>query len=319
MAVIVGIDEAGLGPILGPLVISSTAFRLPDQYLKKDLWQVLKKSTANKRKHLAGRLLIADSKKAYTKSLGLKHLDRTTLAALSCLDIKPQNLSEFLTRISDGSVKRLSRYKWYAEIKDSRLNPSSKDIQLASAVFAKDLEKNNMSLASVNSSCIDVACYNELIDKIQNKSSAVFGITCRHIKQAFDKFGRENLQILIDRQGGRTRYAKHLLKMFPKADLKVLKETQSLSSYRITQEDKKMKLHFMIKADDRHLPVALSSMISKYIRELMMAELNSYFLSFNNNIEPTAGYWKDGKRFLADIEEHLPEMKYEKNFLIRSR
>ena len=64
MAILVGIDEAGFGPILGPLVVSSSTFSLPRQLLASDLWQVLRRSVGNRRKRLAGRLLIADSKKA---------------------------------------------------------------------------------------------------------------------------------------------------------------------------------------------------------------------------------------------------------------
>ncbi|MFQ6036606.1 MAG: hypothetical protein ACE5NM_12280, partial [Sedimentisphaerales bacterium] len=60
MAVLVGIDEAGFGPILGPMVVSSSTLSLPRNLLTANLWQVLKKSVADKRKRLAGRLLIAD-------------------------------------------------------------------------------------------------------------------------------------------------------------------------------------------------------------------------------------------------------------------
>ncbi|UCF14282.1 MAG: hypothetical protein JSW59_12780, partial [Phycisphaerales bacterium] len=89
MAILVGIDEAGFGPILGPLVVSSSALSLPHDLLKADLWQVLRKSLSKTRKRLAGRLLVADSKKAYSKSIGIKHLERTVLAALRCLGREP--------------------------------------------------------------------------------------------------------------------------------------------------------------------------------------------------------------------------------------
>ena len=48
MVVLVGIDEAGFGPILGPLVISSSTFSLPNHLLMSDLWQVLEKSVGDR-------------------------------------------------------------------------------------------------------------------------------------------------------------------------------------------------------------------------------------------------------------------------------
>ena len=85
MAVLAGIDEAGYGPLLGPLVVSASAFSIPDSLLKADLWQLLKKSIANQRRHLAGRLLITDSKKAYSRKSGIGHIQKTTLAMLRIL------------------------------------------------------------------------------------------------------------------------------------------------------------------------------------------------------------------------------------------
>ena len=37
----------------------------------------------------------------------------------------------------------------------------------------------------------------------------------------------------------------------------------------------------------------------------------------NPAIEPTAGYWEDGQRFVADLKTHLPNMKYDKYQMIR--
>jgi ribonuclease HII len=50
MAVLVGIDEAGFGPILGPLVVSSSTFSLPRRLIKADLWQILRVANSPKKR-----------------------------------------------------------------------------------------------------------------------------------------------------------------------------------------------------------------------------------------------------------------------------
>ncbi|MEN6336244.1 MAG: hypothetical protein ABFE01_18475, partial [Phycisphaerales bacterium] len=97
MAILAGIDEAGFGPLLGPLVVSSTAFSVQPALLEADLWEVLGKSVGKCRKHLQGRLLIADSKKAFNRDEGLGHLERTSLIALDCLGKRPAQLTELLS------------------------------------------------------------------------------------------------------------------------------------------------------------------------------------------------------------------------------
>ncbi len=108
MAVLVGIDEAGYGPILGPLVVSSVGYYVPDELLKADLWKVLERAVAKQKRHLAGRLLITDSKKAYSKSKGLGSLRRAVLAHC-CAWIKNLRESEiclkfFARNVSTGSA-----------------------------------------------------------------------------------------------------------------------------------------------------------------------------------------------------------------------
>ncbi len=75
----------------------------------------------------------------------------------------------------------------------------------------------------------------------------------------------------------------------------------------------------VVGADDEFLPVSLASMACKYLREVLVENINNYFLSFNPSIKPTAGYWKDGLRFIKDIETHIPNIKYDINQLIRCR
>jgi hypothetical protein len=319
MAVLVGIDEAGFGPIMGPLVVSSSAFSLGRELLKSDLWQVLRKSVGNRRRGLAGRLLIADSKKAYNKSAGIRGLERTVLACLRCIGAKPATLGELLGLLCPICFERLGDYPWYKGAESYRLSADAADGMIASSVLRDDLSANGMELLELKSYCFDVAHYNKMVSSVKNKASVLFTATAGLIDLAFGSFAGDDLQVMVDRQGGRVRYREILHKMFGDLELTILGESPSLSSYELTGRGKRMRVHFAVGADDRFLPVSLASMVSKYVRELLMGRINNYFTGFDANLRPTAGYWKDGQRFIKELKTNLPHVRINDNQLIRSR
>jgi ribonuclease HII len=319
MPILVGIDEAGFGPILGPLVISSCTFSLAHNLISTDLWHVLRKSVSRRRKALAGRLLITDSKKAYSKAIGIKHLQRTTLASLKCLGTKPEKLSELFAALTPETLDRLESYPWYKNAAQSDISINKDDVEIASNVFADDMKENGIKLLELKSCCLDVEHYNRLVNNVKNKASVLFTATSQLIMSAWKNFAEHELQIVIDRQGGRVHYRKNLQRMFPGTELTILKETPENSSYELRKGKKKMKLHFVVKADNKFLPVSLASMVSKYLRELLIARINHYFAIHCSELKPTAGYWKDGSRFINDLQTNFPHVKYDSNQLIRSR
>jgi ribonuclease HII len=319
MVVLVGIDEAGFGPILGPLVVSSSALALPQHLLTSDLWQVLQKSLSDRRKRLAGRLLVTDSKKAYSRSLGIKHLERTVLTALKCLGREPATLGELLEVLSPRFLERLADYPWYQGARTRALSAAIADKDIAATVLADDLASNGMELLELKSFCLDVAYYNRMVAAVKNKADVLFTATSSLIKNALDSFEGDNLQIMVDRQGGRVHYRKNLQRMFADMELRILSESPATSSYELQGDGKHMRVHFVVGADKRFLPVSLASMVSKYLRELLIGSINHYFTAFDAGLRPTAGYWKDGLRFIEEIKVNLPHVKYDSNQLIRSR
>ncbi len=319
MAVLVGIDEAGFGPLLGPLVVSSSSFSLPSQLLNNDFWQILEKSVGKTRKHLAGRLLIADSKKAYNKSIGIKSLERTVLAVLKCLSQEPNDLNELMELLCPDCLGRLSDYPWYGDFENSLLSTDVADRAIASNVFANDLASNGIELLDVHSSCLDVAHYNKMVEAVKNKSNVLFTAICQLMKRAYDNCEGEDLQIIVDRQGGRVRYRKNLQRMFPNMNLVILREDNIISSYELQLDGRVMRIHFVVGADDKYLPVSLASMVSKYLRELLIGNINKYFTCLGEGLKPTAGYWKDGVRFVEDLKNNFPHIQFNSKQLIRCR
>ena len=319
MAVLVGIDEAGYGPLLGPLVVSCAAFKLPSEDLQADLWQLLNRSVTRTAKRAAGRLLITDSKKAHTKSAGLKHLQRTTLAACCAVGQSASSILSLLTMLDPACLPRLSAYPWYGDLDRQTLADDEAAIGIAASALTHDLKRQKMAFLGVNSRCLDVAHYNERVEAVRNKSNVLFTETCCLLQQALAYETQEDLQVVVDRQGGRIHYRESLLRMFPGADLAILRETEQMSSYDMTVQGRRIRLHFVVKADTRCLPVSLASMVSKYVRELLMMRLNDYFLGFCPTLKPTAGYWQDGQRFVKDLKQQIPEKMPDKERLIRCR
>ena len=324
MALLVGIDEAGYGPLLGPLVVSGVAFELPDSMLREDLWKVLGKSVSAEKKGLRGRLLITDSKKAYNRKSGLGHLRRTAHALLTLADQSQtapiQNAYDLLRFLHPECAGRLNgQYPWYEELARHPLDVDEADIHIASGVMSRNMAENGISLHSVQSRCLDVGFYNSRVDVVKNKSRVLFTELCSLIAEIQQKnVGNQPLQIIVDRQGGRINYQPELLRMFPGFSLTVIRQDEKMSSYEMICGPKTMRIHFCIKADVKYLPVSLASMVSKYLREVMMECLNAHFCALCPDLKPTAGYWQDGQRFVQDLKNLIPDYAFETKNLIRN-
>ena len=322
MAILVGIDEAGYGPILGPLVVSASVFELPDALLGKSLWQVLPRSVCKNRQGAGGRLVINDSKKLYLARGRYHLLQRGVLAALIAAGNDPPGvLGDLLCCLEATCREHFSQYPWYGpDAEVYPLNYNSGDISTAANALVTELKEHHIRLHTIWSRPILTGSFNQMIQTVNNKATVLFTVASELIYQAYQKFNRDNLQILIDKHGGRSHYRAQLQRLFPDLNMKIIKEEDCLSSYHLTGSGSSMKIHFIARGDDRHLPVALASMTSKYVRELFMELLNRYFQRHCPTITPTAGYYQDGRRFLNDLKSHnLDPQLAPHHLLVRQR
>ena len=74
-----------------------------------------------------------------------------------------------------------------------------------------------------------------------------------------------------------------------------------------------------VDADEHHLPVALASMLAKYLREVSMACFNAYWQRRLPSLRPTAGYYTDARRFLSEIEPVVAQGGLPRERFVRSR
>src|SRR3954447_19363181 len=111
--ILAGIDEAGYGPLLGPLVVGACAFEVPDDGQQLCLWKRLTKVVSKKGAKDGRKLHINDSKIVYAPADGLKQLERSVLSIASCVHQHPDDLNGLLRCVAEHALDELAEHRWY--------------------------------------------------------------------------------------------------------------------------------------------------------------------------------------------------------------
>lgn len=320
MALLAGIDEAGLGPLLGPLVVTGVAFEVPDAQLDRCLWDALRASCTDRPQTGRNRLAIADSKKLYSQRRNLAALERPALVMLAAAGHRLRSWRSLLDQIAPGAVSQLDEYPWYAGADPSL--PTSEDVGdvgTQSNALRRDCAGGGVALQGVYGEPVTAGRFNQLIEKTQNKSVVSLGLTLRVVARILDSSPAATVRIHIDRLGGRTHYRDPLMTAFPAYRLQILEESPHRSGYRLRSERRTCDIEFITKGEDRHFVVALASIYSKYVRELYMRAFNTYWCNCVEGLRPTAGYYSDAKRWLRESASEIKRRSIDRALLVRQR
>src|SRR5262245_28260350 len=90
MPYVIGTDEAGYGPNLGPLCVGATVWEIDHAIDPATLYKPLKRCVTNSVNRAAEKRVVwADSKAVYKNGCGMGHLERGVLTALSLAGHSP--------------------------------------------------------------------------------------------------------------------------------------------------------------------------------------------------------------------------------------
>jgi ribonuclease HII len=216
MAIIVGVDEAGYGPNLGPLAVAATAWHIEEEpaaparastasavdgssatTLRRtstipDLYKLLRKGVVRSPAQSTRRVAIADSKALYKAGFGVRQLELGVLAALTAMQSDDEScierVSELLRATAADPDGRRQELPCHAD--DEQLLPVealAKEICQLAAKLREACNHSGVQLVALRARLVFPAEFNELVDYFGSKGAALSHITLQLVRRIVDE------------------------------------------------------------------------------------------------------------------------------------
>jgi len=378
MGFVIGMDEAGYGPNLGPLVLTATVWEVPGRWPKRtDFWQVFadiaerqvaeaaqndgdqqaasrqKRFPSRPRKRkvadspqdcevsvdasdngamaaaVSERLHIADSKEVYSPAIGLGALERSVLATFGIASQMPSALNQLLDALmanelcSDDATDcegydrgGRGRDLWFADDADLPLpiSEEGRSAESASEKWRTICEATGVRLRAIRSDVVSPRRWNRENRRTDNKATTLSRLHLQLLRRVWNPDEPGPTVVIADKHGGRNYYGDLLVDCLDGRMVCCRGESRAASVYCIGPTE----IRFEAKAE-RHFPVAVASMVSKYVRELTMELFNRFWRNHLPELKPTHGYPIDSHRFRRDVAEVQSRLAIADDVLWRER
>lgn len=317
MTLLIGTDEAGYGPNLGPLVVAATAWQVADDpadataSARRLEEAVAASSTAA---GLTGPLW-TDSKVVHRGPRGFAALERAALAGLATLpDARPphgepalppdwQTLDDLLCGGTSAGPLPVEAPA-FAGLRLPLAADAAACLRAATAIHGS-LTARRIRLRAIRCRVVQPAEFNALLAAGLNKSD-ILSQTTLDLATAMRGIAREEPAVVwCDRHGGRRAYAPLLSRHFDTPLVRVLQEANDRSAYHLPAAT--CTVEFTVGGESR-VPVALASLTAKYVRELAMRAFNAFWSGRAATLRPTAGYPVDAVRWRQEAADVVAAM-----------
>jgi hypothetical protein len=270
------------------------------------------------------RLHIADSKEVYSPAVGLGSLERSVLATFGIASQAPAALNQLLDGlmpddgVNDDDCPRDGRGRdlWFADDVDLPL-PVSEEGQLAGIASEKwrtICDATGVRLRAIRSDVVSPRRWNRENRRTENKATSLSRLHLQLLRRVWDPDEPGPTVVIADKHGGRNYYGDLLVDCLDGRMVCCRGESRAASIYRVGPTE----IRFEAKAE-RHFPVAVASMVSKYVRELSMELFNRFWRVHLPELKPTHGYPSDSHRFRRDVAEVQTRLAIADDVLWRER
>lgn len=326
--VLAGIDEAGYGPLLGPLCIGASVFVVRQEaeaQATPNLWKLLEGAVCREpgrsgERDAKGRVPIADSKalklsNSVKSTHPLIHLERGVLVMLGLMNDEPIADDGALLQRLGASLPSHRAYAGDATVLPVAV--SSGELGICRNLVRGACERAGVSPTMLRCRVMSESEFNGVIASTGNKAETTAGPVGEHLRAIWETYAAvehdgapSRLGIVCDRLGGRASYAGLLERELPGASVEIVEETDARSRYVVTGPGRRAGISFITESESAHMPVAVASMIAKYVRELLMKRFNEWYSATfrderGTELKPTAGYALDARRWLDDVGETM--------------
>jgi len=268
-----GIDEAGFGPVLGPLVVAAVTVRAdPDELVDR---------------FARAPLGVRDSKRLHTPG-DLRPLESVALAAVGWLcGMVPATAAECFALLGEAPAVR-EGLPWMTGAERLALPCAAREVPgwRLDGVEPRGLsgrilhpgDLNRAAAAGDNRAATELAVVGDLLRATPGSTTTV-----------------------VDRLGGRRYYAPFLAGLWPDATVATTEESRHTCAYRVTADGIDHAISFLVDGERRWPLTAIAGCIAKYVRELHMRLFNDHWCGRFPWLAPTAGYPRDARRWLFQL------------------